>query len=116
MKTTKRIFALIVLFCISAFAIDTHPAYIPNTATVVTSHDALIYRLTLSNVTAGAVTVTISDRSANCNSAACQIWSAVSIAANTVYTVEFGGIFMESGFTWTASAANSVIGRVTYAN
>jgi len=92
------------------------PIFIPNSTAVIVARDVKIGKVILSNTTAGALTVTISDRSTSCNSGACQIWPAISIAANTVYTVDLYGTFMQSGISWSASAANSVIGVVNYDN
>lgn len=114
----RRLFCILALLACLLQATTTNPAYIPNSTSVVTTRDATLKKLILSNVTAGAITVTISDRSTRCNSAACQIWPAVSIAANTVYVVDLGnsGVYCESGFSWSASGANSVIGIAEYVN
>jgi len=101
---------------LTAAPVAVGPTFIPNSTTVIVAKDVKIGKIVLSNTTAGALTVTISDRSTSCNGGACQIWPAISIAANTVYTADLGGTFMQSGISWSASAANSVIGAVNYDN
>jgi hypothetical protein len=53
------------------------------------------------NTTAGALTLTITDNSANC-SGVCSLFVA-SIGANTVYTVSFNGLRGNQGVKWNAS-------------
>lgn len=110
----RKLLAIFVLLCAPAWAADTTPSYIPNSATAVTTSTVRIYTLYLANNTAGALTVTILDRSTNCNSAGCPLWPTVSIAANSVYTAQLSGVPATTGFTWQASAANSVMGWISY--
>jgi len=95
-------------------ASDAGPTYIPNTVTVAMGANARLFFLHLANSTSGAVTVTINDRSNNCNNGPCPLWPTVSIAGNTVYITPLNGILAVGGFTWQASAANSVVGWISY--
>lgn len=94
--------------------VTTKPAFVPATATDVVARDVFVMRINLSNTSASAVTVTISDKSTNCNSGPCQIWPAVTIAANTVYMVDVGGEQFIGGIRWSATAANAVVGSIRY--
>ncbi len=82
---------------------------VPAATTVVVSQTVHVQQMTLVNTTGSAVTVTVLDRSTNCNGAACTVFAA-SIAANTVYTVPLGGVRAQGGVTWVASTANAVSG------
>lgn len=81
-----------------------------NTPTVV-----FVDHINLTNTSAGAVTVTVTDSSTNCNGTACVILSAFSIGANSTSTMHFNGAPMSGGIKWSASVANvvnaSMIGR-----
>ena len=89
---------------------QTQTGYIPNSATVITATDSYVDRVVLSNITAGSVTITITDTSTNCGGSVCQIWPTVTIAANTVYVADMGGIYAPGGVKWQCSAATSVVG------
>ena len=104
----------ILLLALPLCATELGPRYVPNSTTTVTTDTVRLYNLHLANTTAGAVTVIIKDRSTNCNSAACELWPTVSIAADTVYTTNLQGLAANSGFTWEASSANAVVGWITY--
>jgi len=106
---------LVLSFAALAQATDTTLAYVPSSNTTVTTAAVRVYTVFLANVTAGAVTVTIKDRTTNCNGAACQVWPAVSIAANTVYIADMKGVAM-TGIDWSASSGNSVVGQLSYGN
>ena len=86
--------------------------YVPNSSTDLTTTDSYLDKVVLSNITAGAVTVVIKDKSTNCGGSACQIWPTVSMAANTVYTADLGGIYAPGGVQWECSAATSVVGWI----
>ena len=109
----KRI-ALLVLVAVLLVAGDSSVTYVPSTQTDVVTRTVRLNKLYLANVTGGAVTVLIKDRATNCNNANCQLWPTISIAANTVYTAEFGGLPAASGVSWQASAANSVVGYISW--
>ncbi len=74
------------------------------------SHYIWIDRLMLSNTSASSVTVTITDQGTNCNGGPCQIFPAVTLAANTVYAVDLGGARSYGGISWSATTANVVHG------
>ncbi len=89
---------------------ETVPGFLPSSATDVYTSDVRIERVYLANTTGSAVTVTLLDKSANCSAGACSMWPAVSIAANTVYTVDMGNVWFRGGLQWSASAGNAVVG------
>lgn len=73
---------------------------VPSTPTNLTSTDTWVFQLVVSNTTAGALTLTISDRA----SSPLAIFTTVSIAANSVQIYNFQeGIKFKSGLTWSAS-------------
>lgn len=87
---------------------------IPNTSTAVPNAGAGVVELDkgwFSNSTGSTVTLSIGDGTTNCNGAACQVFPAVSVAANSVVSVDFGRLPV-SGVTWSASAANSLQGYI----
>lgn len=86
---------------------------VPSSATDFTTKTADVDMLTFSNITGGAVTVTVKDRTTNCNAAACAFMQTVSIAANSVHVVYVsGGVRFTNGINWQASAANSIVASV----
>ena len=90
---------------------ESGPAYVPDSSADVTTVTSWVDMLTLTNKTAAAVTVTITDASTNCGAGVCDFMTAVSIAANTTYVVEMrGGRKFPSGIKWSASVASSIIG------
>lgn len=110
----KRLFASMLLLAAALFAADPEPAYIPNSTTAVAKYTVRIKTLYLANKTASAATVTLKDRSTNCGGAACQVWPAVSIPANSVYVADLRNIRVISGFTWESDTASAVVGWVEY--
>jgi len=104
----------LTLAALTGFAAEIGPAYVPSGSTAVTTSTAYIYRLHLANTSGGAVTVILADRSTNCGGSVCQLWPTISIAPNTVYTADLGGIPANSGFTWIASTGSAVVGWVSY--
>lgn len=116
MKISRAIFAFLLLFitCFGLNADEIGLVFVPNTPTAVTTKTTRVYYMKFTNTTGGAVTVTVSDRSTNCNSGACDIWTAVSIPANTTITEASNGVLMNGGITWSASAANSITGWMYY--
>ncbi len=82
---------------------------IPNVAADLTTVDTWIFQIVLSNKTAGAVTVTITDRASSPKT----LIPTVSIAANTAYVIAFpDGVKMTDGVNWVASASNSIDAEV----
>lgn len=90
--------------------------WVPNSSTSVTTADSILNYLHLGNTSGSTVTVTITDSSTACGGSACQVWPAITIAANTVYDNNFNGIICKGGIKWTATTANAVAGfmRGTY--
>lgn len=117
---------LLLLFLIGHFAFSaaipfpefsrqwhTQTAYLTNSAADVTTADSYIDRIFLSNVTVGAVTVTIKDKSTNCGGSACQLLPTFSIAANSIYvSPDLGGLYAAGGIQWQASANTSIVGWI----
>ena len=110
----KRLILLAALFLLPLAADQNDMTFIPSTPTVLVNRTASVTAIWLANTTGSAVTVTFRDQSTNCNSGTCSWWPTISIAANTVYSVEVPGISSEGGIVWSASTANAVIGQLTY--
>ena len=66
----------------------------------------------LANISAAAVTVTITDGSTNCNGGPCTLFAPATIQANQVYTIPLNGAPANGGISWSASAANAVHGSI----
>ncbi len=78
------------------------PQSVPTSSTAVTTSDAYLKSVTITNTTGSAVTFTLSDRQASPVAAL----SAVSIAANTTYVVSFPNLYWcPGGFTVTAGGS-----------
>jgi hypothetical protein len=86
--------------------------FVPNSTTVVTNQDSLIGHLHLTNSGSTTAHIVLTDNSTNCNGAGCQFWPTISIAPNTSYDVDFGGMLCTGGIKWSASAANAVVGYI----
>lgn len=85
-----------------AGTVQIKPQAVPTSAAIVTSYDAYLKTVTVSNTTAAALTFTLADRQATPVAA----MQAVSIAANTSYVIVFpDGYYCPYGFTVTASGA-----------
>ena len=120
----KRLIALLFLV-VSALVAQTPIGYpnsyqdtwevglttLPSTSTVVFSNTVHLDALYLANRTGSAVTVTITDGSTNCTgSTACQLFPAVSVAANQTYIADLKGVVANGGVKWSASSANAIDG------
>lgn len=92
---------------------QTSLGYVPSsTSTIVSASNlVLLGGGWLSNVTGSAVTVTVSDASTACGGAGCPLLSAVSVPANSVAALNFGGLEAK-GVTWSASSGSAVVGWV----
>lgn len=78
------------------------PQAVPTSAGTVTTYDASLKTITVTNTTAGALTFTLADRQAS----PIAVLSAVSVAANTTYVIVFpNGYWCPNGFTVVASGA-----------
>lgn len=84
--------------------------FVPASPATITTSDVLLGGIWISNVTGGAVTLTITDGSTHCGGSACQIWPVVSVAANSVVAFSFGGLPASGGVKWTAGAGTSLEG------
>lgn len=78
---------------------------IPNVAADLTTSDTWIFQLFICNKTAGAITVTITDKAASAKS----LLAAKSIGANDFLDLNFPeGLLMTGGINWVASGADSL--------
>jgi hypothetical protein len=85
-------------------AVQVKPQAVPTSTTAVTTYDAYLQTITISNPTAGAITFTLSDRQGSPIAAI----PTVSIPANTVYVVvwpEGRSYWCPGGFTVSAGGA-----------
>jgi len=87
--------------------------YVPASSTAVVNATVLLNVGYFANTTGSAVTVTLVDQSTACSSGPCTFWPAVSLAANQVYTVSFGGIVAVGGVKWSASGGTAVVGYLS---
>jgi hypothetical protein len=90
---------------------------VPNSSTLVTGATAVtapqhvrVLRLHLSNTTASAVTVQVTDNSTNCNSGVCQPVPTITLQANQKVVMFLAGEPFVGGVKWSASVANAVHG------
>ena len=81
--------------------VEIKPVALPTSAGVAVTATTWLDMVTLTNTTGGALTVTISDR----QTSPVVILPTVSIPANTLIVVQFGGTRMDGGFTWVASGS-----------
>ena len=83
---------------------------VPDSAADLATKDAMLWQLHVSNTTAGALTLTITDKQATPR----YLIPTVSIAANTAYVISWPeGLFCDDGINWVASAVGlqaSVVG------
>lgn len=72
-----------------------------------------IHAMVLRNITNASATVTITDIGSDCNGSPCYITpGALTIPANTIYTVVLNGEPAVGGISWSASAANAIVGWI----
>lgn len=80
-------------------------AALPTVAADLTTTDTWVFQLHLANTTAGALTVTITDKQA----APIAAFSALSIGANAVAVFSWPeGLFFKGGLNWVVSGAGGV--------
>lgn len=91
-----------------AGSVDTDPSPIPATLTTVFDFTFYADEITLTNKSAGSVTVTIQDR----QSTPREFMKDVPIPASALYVVSLHGRKFPGGLSWSASSANAVIGYV----
>jgi hypothetical protein len=87
-------------------------AYLPTTSTAVTSTSTCVALLALNNSGSTAQTVTVTDGSTNCNSAACPVLSSFVLPANSNMLLPLYGMKFASGIKWSTTTANQVMGDV----
>jgi len=75
---------------------------IPTSAADLAAKSTYLYQLSLTNTTAGALTITINDK----QSTPVALFNAVSLAANSLTIVSWPmGVLMKGGINWVASGA-----------
>lgn len=90
---------------------ETVPSLIPAVAEdLYTAGDVYLVEITLSNQSAAAVTVTISDRQAS----PLPIVPTVSLAPGQLYEVRFEGRLTPNGVSWVASDGAAIVGYLRW--
>jgi len=87
-------------------------AYLPTTSTAVTATTTCVTLLALTNGGATSQTITITDGSTNCNSAACPVLSSFVLPANSNVLLPLYGMKFTTGLKWSTTTANQVMGDV----
>jgi hypothetical protein len=87
-------------------------AYVPNTATNIVTATTFLDFAFLANTSASSVTCTFVDKTTACGGTACQVWPAVTMAANATYLIQFDGLIVTSGVQWSCSSASAVVGQM----
>ena len=78
---------------------------VPNAAADVTAKTAFVYQITVSNVTAGAVTFTVVDKATSAKT----LIPTVSLPANSLTVIVFPkGVQMTGGINWVAGTINAL--------
>jgi hypothetical protein len=90
---------------------QTGQEYLPTTAAPATGGSVYLYSGRFATGATGA-TITIYDSGTSCNGSPCAIMNAVSIPANTYYSVDFRGYQSVGPIYWSASVANTVSGSI----
>lgn len=89
------------------------PTYVPNVSADAVTGLVTIDSITLTNNTAGNLTVRIRDKSTACNGGPCPLVpDDLVVNATSIYTIAMYGMPARGGITWVASAANSVVGKI----
>lgn len=87
--------------------------FMPSISTDVFTKTTHVDWIFLHNTSGAAVTVTIKDRSTDCNSAACNLLTATSISAGQTWTMHCpGGVRMREGINVVASATNAIVTEI----
>jgi len=87
-------------------------AYLPTSSTAVTSTSTCVTLLALTNGGATSQTITVTDGSTNCNSAACPVLSSFVLPANSNVLLALYGMKFTTGLKWQTTTANQVMGDV----
>ena len=78
---------------------------VPGSPTILTSKSCVVFQITVSNTTGGALTFTVSDRQASPQTPI----DAVSIPANTILIMTFPeGARFKGGITWSAGSTGLI--------
>lgn len=89
------------------------PRYIPNSTADAIAVTVVIDSVLLVNNTAGNLTVRIRDKSTNCNGGACPLVpDDLVVNAGSIYSIPMYGTQAVGGISWSASAANSIVGVI----
>lgn len=88
---------------------QTLPAYVPNSPADVVAQSVYVEEITLTNASDSSVSVTVNDK----QSSPLPYLSAVAIAARTTYVIDSKGRYFPGGVSWSATAANAVVGYVS---
>ena len=121
----KKLFLLLIATAVCLLAVTTTrfyynpgsdplfqitPVAVPTSLGDVTTSDARVVEITLTNTTAGALTVTVQDKQGSPQA----FLSSVSIAANSTYVIETPGLrYMPGGISWQASGSG-IVGYVSW--
>lgn len=85
---------------------ETTPELVPATDTDVWTRTVYLEEVTLSNITASAITCTILDKQSTPRA----LFKDVSIAANSTVGARFSARYMPSGVSWSCSSATGIVG------
>jgi hypothetical protein len=86
--------------------------YLPTSSTAVTSTTTCVAIVILTNTSSSAQTITMTDGSTSCNSAACPLLSSFSLPGNSNLLLPLYGLKMTSGIKWNTGSSNTVMGDV----
>lgn len=118
----RYLFIVLAVLCVlplgAVYTTATGHQYVQNTLTtssaVAVAGTVYVVEITVANKTASEVTVTVLDRSTDCESAGCNFLKTVPIAGNTTYTIQFNGQISPNGVAWFASANSSIDAKLHY--
>jgi len=85
---------------------ETTPGLIPATLADVYTKNIWLSEITLTNKSAGTVTVTVQDKQTTPR----EVLAAVSVAANTTYVIRFDARYCPGGVSWSASSGTAIVG------
>lgn len=86
--------------------VDFDPMLVPDVEEDVFSKSVYLTEITLTNVTAGAVVVTVKDKQGTPRN----VLGPLTIAANTTYVIRFDARNCPGGVRWSADTASAVVG------
>lgn len=121
MKKTFLGFALLLTTLVALYSqqVNIRPGWevgmtvLSTTPTSVQPRTAHITAMTLVNNTAStSATVTLTDNSTNCGGSGCTLFTST-INGGQTFIIDMKGIRANSGFVWSATAANTVQGWIS---